>query len=473
MHRSFYLFALFLNVALSITALTEAWLFFTVGKFLHYAQAYPRWILAGAFLSAFEAIVLLKYLRIKKYRAAFRNGIPYYISLVFILLLNYSLLTFGVGTQLAIPMQILTLVLQVVYGATLLATTSGWLRITGGYSALLSLFSFVLVSMIASGKFISFHLIIEKIEGPLLWAAVLIPCFLAINFYREWRRDSVVSEQSDPIVLVLSFPIVAAITLFMILTFGSDGMSMKKWLPEMETLQKKIAEPFEARVYVNADGDSLKYRLLKPLNFDPSKSYPIVVCLHGSSGTGNDNFSQVGSSLFPEFMSREANLEKYQAFLFVPQCTFGTSWGGVHPLPGVDQIVFEAMASLENELPIDTRRRYVMGISLGGYGTWHFIESRPDVFAAAIPICGVGDPDRAANCVNTPVWAFHGAHDERVPVSGSRDMISAMKKAGGHPHYTEYPDATHDIGKLVCETPGLLDWLFAQRLGSPDSTQIQ
>jgi predicted peptidase len=164
----------------------------------------------------------------------------------------------------------------------------------------------------------------------------------------------------------------------------------------------------------------------------------------------------------PEFLAHGSNREKFRAFVFVPQCPFGTSWGG-HPLPSIDQRVFGALASLETEFPIDTTRRYITGISLGGYGVWHFITSRPEVFAAAIPICGSGDPAVARNCIGVSVWAFHGAHDNRVPVSGSRDMIQAMKAAGGNPRYTEFSDAGHDIGKRVCDTPGLLGWMFEQR----------
>jgi predicted peptidase len=269
----------------------------------------------------------------------------------------------------------------------------------------------------------------------------------------------------SPMAFTYGYPVVAMGVLYLIVLFSGEAISAKKWQPDMEAAIKNIAEPFEARTYVNTEGDTLKYRLLKPLRFDPSKQYPIMVCLHGSSGTGNDNYRQVAASMFPEFLTHGSNREKYQAFIFVPQCPFGTSWGGVHPLPGIDQLVFDAMASLETEFPIDPKRRYVGGGSLGGYGTWHFIESHPETFAAAIPFCGVGNPSLASKCADVPVWAFHGANDSRVPVSGSRDMINAMKAAGGNPRYTEYPDKGHDIGKLVSEEPGLLDWLFAQRRG--------
>jgi len=85
------------------------------------------------------------------------------------------------------------------------------------------------------------------------------------------------------------------------------------------------------------------------------------------------------------------------------------------------------------------------------------------MFAAAIPISGGGNPALAQNIVDIPVWAFHGRKDRNVPVSGSRDIIQAIKNAGGDPRYTEYPDERHDIWEKVTNTPGLLDWLFAQK----------
>ncbi len=85
------------------------------------------------------------------------------------------------------------------------------------------------------------------------------------------------------------------------------------------------------------------------------------------------------------------------------------------------------------------------------------------MFAAAIPICGGGDPDLGSNMVKVAVWAFHGEKDPLVPVSGSRDMIEAIRKAGGNPGYTEFDNAGHDIGRQFQDTPGVLGWLFAQQ----------
>ena len=80
-----------------------------------------------------------------------------------------------------------------------------------------------------------------------------------------------------------------------------------------------------------------------------------------------------------------------------------------------------------------------------------------------------GDPATAAALVNLPIWAFHGAADQTVPVSGSRDMIGAIQAAGGHPRYSELPGVGHEswpyayaiLGKPT-PTPGFFAWLFAQ-----------
>src|SRR5690606_8655106 len=125
--------------------------------------------------------------------------------------------------------------------------------------------------------------------------------------------------------------------------------------------------------------------------------------------------------------------------------------------------VFETLNALEQEFSIDEKRRYVAGISGGGYGSWHFISTHPDMFAAAMPICGAGNPDYAEKITNIPVWAFHGDVDRNVNVSGSRNMIEAMRKAGGNPKYSEFAGVGHNVWPEVSKTEGVLEWLFSQK----------
>jgi predicted peptidase len=199
----------------------------------------------------------------------------------------------------------------------------------------------------------------------------------------------------------------------------------------------------------------LKYQLLKPTYVNIEEKYPLVVCLPFGGG--------VEGCPPAEFLSSDANQRKYPSFLFVPYCPQGAGWGGVPNYPTIDTLVFEAITSLEKEFAeINEKKCYVTGVSRGGYGSWHFITTRPDMFAAAMPVCGEGNPTLASNIVDVGVWAFHGKKDRNVPVSGSREMIAAIKNAGGDPKYTEFPDAGHNVWELVKGTSGVLEWLFDQ-----------
>jgi predicted peptidase len=193
------------------------------------------------------------------------------------------------------------------------------------------------------------------------------------------------------------------------------------------------------------------------------KCRPLVISLPYGGQPGTDKIRQIEGASAAELLSIDSNRQKYPAFLFIPHRPPGAGWGGISSYPPVDSLVYEAITSLDQQYGIDVKRRYVTGISLGGYGTWHFISTRPDLFAAAIPVCGAGDPALVRKMINVHVWAFHGRHDRNVPVSGSRDMIEAFKKTGGNPKYTEFPNKAHNIWYEVTTTPGLLDWLFAQQ----------
>ena len=80
-----------------------------------------------------------------------------------------------------------------------------------------------------------------------------------------------------------------------------------------------------------------------------------------------------------------------------------------------------------------------------------------------MPICGSGDPSLADKIAHVPVWAFHGDADRNVPVTGSRNMIEAMRKAGGNPKYNEYAGVGHHVWPEIEKTPGVLEWMFEQR----------
>ena len=163
-----------------------------------------------------------------------------------------------------------------------------------------------------------------------------------------------------------------------------------------------------------------------------------------------------------------------EAIIIYPQCPennkwVDTDWGkGSYDLDKVPEsnelaAVMELIGQLQERYSIDAKRIYAMGYSMGGYGTWNVLMNHPDVFAAGIPMCGAGDPNKASILKDMPIWAVHGAKDPTVPVSGSRDMANAMEAIGATAFkYTELPDAEHDVWNYTYKSQEMMAWLFSQ-----------
>ena len=234
-------------------------------------------------------------------------------------------------------------------------------------------------------------------------------------------------------------------------------------------------DPFEARVYRDASGGELQYRLLKPEPYDATRKYPLVVFLHGSGECGTDNLAQLKNGV-REFLGSPEARAKYPCFYMVPQSPPNDSWGraafsGVtRPvLTDTSRRVLEVIEGLQKEFSIDATRLYIGGLSMGGFGTWDLISRYPDLFAAAFPICGGGAPARAPLVKDLPLWVFQGGADPVVPPKMAQDMVEAIKKAGGTPKYTEYPGVGHNSWTSAFKEPLLLEWMFAQKRASAGS----
>jgi predicted peptidase len=131
-------------------------------------------------------------------------------------------------------------------------------------------------------------------------------------------------------------------------------------------------------------------------------------------------------------------------------------------------MALKLLDNLPKLFSVDPDRIYITGLSMGGYGTWDALQRKPDYFAAAIPICGGGDVNGAEKMKDVPIWAFHGDADGAVKVSRSRDMIEALKAAGGKPKYTEYPGGGHDSWTATYKNPEVMAWLFEQKRKKSD-----
>ncbi|HKB03670.1 MAG TPA: prolyl oligopeptidase family serine peptidase [Gemmataceae bacterium] len=237
------------------------------------------------------------------------------------------------------------------------------------------------------------------------------------------------------------------------------------------TAAAKDESPLQKHVYRSRDGKELPYRLLTPSTQRSDKKYPLVIFLHGAGERGTDNEKQLVHGV-PQFATNE-NQENYPCFLIAPQCPDGQKWVDVdwssdshqQPKEPADsgRLVLELIEASIKKLPVDPKRIYITGLSMGGYGVWDLLARRPDLFAAAAAVCGGADEATAAKIKHIPVWAFHGAKDTAVKPARSRNMIAALEKAGGKPKYTEYADVGHNSWDRAYKDPEFYQWLFAQK----------
>ncbi|OIQ95978.1 phospholipase/carboxylesterase [mine drainage metagenome] len=228
---------------------------------------------------------------------------------------------------------------------------------------------------------------------------------------------------------------------------------------------------FSSEKYTNGKGDTLKYRQLFP-DYDTIRKYPLVIFLHGSGERGNDNEAQLKWGV-KNFASDE-NMKQHPAFVIAPQCPERSQWSNFSYNRNSPNILLQKSPSkpmallialiheFVKKFPVDTNRIYITGLSMGGFGTFDAIERYPNLFAAAVPVCGGGDISMASTIKHIPIWIFHGAEDAAVDPTLSLNMIEALTKAGAHPGYTQYPEVGHFSWIAAYSDPLMMEWLFRQ-----------
>jgi predicted peptidase len=226
------------------------------------------------------------------------------------------------------------------------------------------------------------------------------------------------------------------------------------------------------------DKDTLPYRLLLPENYDGKKKYPVILFLHGRGESGIDNELQLthGAKLF----LLDSIRKKYPAIIVFPQCRETSYWSNVEitedntgkrlfnfsPVgkPTKDLALTEKLLrQLKHDLLVNKKQIYVMGLSMGGMGTFEIVRRNPKMFAAAIPICGGANPSTARQLRKTNWWIFHGAKDDVVNPDFSVQMATALQQQRANVQFTLYPNANHNSWDLAFAEPNLLNWLFSNK----------
>ncbi len=233
-----------------------------------------------------------------------------------------------------------------------------------------------------------------------------------------------------------------------------------------ETIYGTVAQTFTAQ-----DNTLLPYRIFLPEQEAEGDGFAVYIHFHGVGESGNDNIAQTTTGM--ELVRRITTAKKEEAIVILPQCPAEAPWVDVAPSVGVYsvdvrpispylQATMELLAWLQTQHTIDANRIYISGLSMGGYAVWDLLARYPGVFAAAIPVCGGGDPSKAPLMTDVAIRTFHSADDPIVPVDGTRAMVQAIKEAGGTVSYTEYTNKSHSCWSAAYTSSGILNWVFSQ-----------
>lgn len=205
----------------------------------------------------------------------------------------------------------------------------------------------------------------------------------------------------------------------------------------------------------------LPYLLYLPRSYekDLDANVPLIIFLHGAGERGT-NLSHVGRHGLVSEVAKQGG--DFPFIMVAPQCPTETTWDFL--LDELDCLLKELLTIYS----IDKTRIYLTGLSMGGYGTWHWGVRQPHAFAALIPICGgtrslLGFPERIAILRHVPIWVFHGADDQLVPVRESEKLVSILQNEAAPVRFTKYQGVGHHCWNRAYREPELFSWLLEQR----------
>jgi predicted peptidase len=206
-----------------------------------------------------------------------------------------------------------------------------------------------------------------------------------------------------------------------------------------------------------SDGGAIPYLIYLPENYaDTDDKVPMMLFLHGR-GESNGPLSIVAKWGPPR---RLAAGEQMKYLVVSPQCPRSSFWSA----DDQQQRLLELLAHIKKNFRIDEDRIYLTGLSMGGFGTWRLAADHPELFAAAAPVCGRGNPQTASRLTKLPIWAWHGTDDGAVPFQSSVDMVEAIKAAGGTKvRFTSLEHIGHASWQAAYQSADLYAWFDKQR----------
>lgn len=227
---------------------------------------------------------------------------------------------------------------------------------------------------------------------------------------------------------------------------------------------------------IQANGRTYPFEVFLPPGWKAHTKRPVILFLHGAGHRLNLGESGAATSVAQRFISYQNQKE---AIVVFPRCYIDEFWTQPH----IAAVALQALEAAAREFHGDAERTYLIGLSMGGFGTWYIASRNPGKFAALVVVCGgirtpetIAIPavsseenpytDTARKLSKVPVWIFHGDKDDVIPVSESRQMAKALRAQGAKVRYAEYAGVGHNAWDKAFAEPEIFAWLFAQRLNT-------
>lgn len=197
---------------------------------------------------------------------------------------------------------------------------------------------------------------------------------------------------------------------------------------------------------------NFRYVQYLPADFDEDKKYPLVLFLHGAGERGDD-FDAAMRHGYMKYV-RE-NGREYPFICIAPLCPEGKYWGCF------TESLLAFLDYITEALPVDEKRIYLTGFSMGGTGTWMLAMAAPERFAAIAPVCGSGICWNGAAVRDIPVMMYHGDCDSAVPITESVNMLTAVNRSGGSAQLEICYGTEHNAWDFAYSDNRLINWLLS------------
>ena len=216
-----------------------------------------------------------------------------------------------------------------------------------------------------------------------------------------------------------------------------------------------------------------------PPGYDASKTWPLIVYLHGGGGNG-DRVDATWAGRHPIVRAAREHPERFPALILVPRCPRGKIWApvppdpvqspwrlrrhGRKPAPDAAAHITAAIDAAVAAYAVDEDRITLAGHSMGGEGTTRYAALHADRFAGMAPAAGsaVIVLEDAPKLARMGVCIFQGENDRISTAAPAKRLVAAIRDAGGEPRYTEYEGVGHATAHRAYSDPKVIEWLLKQ-----------